>query len=161
MSAFFTRSQFAKCRVAAKSQVNRASTDAGSVEGGRCAISSGCVATQLSLHRRRVGGSDTGQCPPPTLVGRGKTGQLTKTAKRCPTPTLEEAKRGRSSLFRAILKCHQGIEGTHHFGILVAAWRKQCSPQKLSRRGLPEYTPHAKRLYPFLPSNIVTDCADL
>jgi len=27
--------------------------------------------------------------------------------------------------------------------------------------GLPEQTPHTKGLYPFLPSNIVTDCADL
>jgi len=51
--------------------------------------------------------------------------------------------------------------GTHHFCILVAAWRKQSSQQKRSSRGLLEQTPHAKRLYPFLPSNIVTDCADL
>jgi len=27
--------------------------------------------------------------------------------------------------------------------------------------GLPEQTPHAKRRFPFLPTSIVTDCADL
>ena len=31
-----------------------------------------------------------------------------------------------------------GIEGTHHFGFLVAAWRKQSSPRKRSRRGFLE-----------------------
>jgi len=37
-------------------QVSRASNDTGSVEGGRCAIFSGFVAGQLSLHRHGVGG---------------------------------------------------------------------------------------------------------
>jgi len=36
-----------------------------------------------------------------------------------------------------IVSIHEvgGIEGTHHFCILVAAWRKQSSQQKLTRRG--------------------------
>jgi len=58
------------------------------VEGGRCEIFSGFVAGQLPLHRHGVGGSETGLCPPPTLGGGDKTGQLQKNREASPTPSL-------------------------------------------------------------------------